>query len=147
MAKTSTYLNFHRNTEEAFLFYKSVFGGNFIDGKINRYGDMPPQEGMPAIKKDDRKLVLHVALPITGGHLLMGSDAPESMGFKITQGNNFYISLHLDSRAEADKLFAKLSKGGSVEIDMQDMYWGDYYGSLKDKFGIKWTISYRQEYF
>jgi PhnB protein len=85
---------------------------------------------------------MHVALPILGGHLLMGSDAPESLGFKVNQGNNVYISIHPDSRTEADTLFAKLSAGGVVEMPMQDMFWGDYYGSLTDKFGIRWMVNY-----
>ena len=142
MARTSTYLNFPRNTEEVFNFYKSVFGGDFIDGKIHRFGEIPAQEGMPPIADEDKKLVMHVALPILGGHLLMGTDAPGSMGFKVNQGNNVYISLHPDSRSEADELFAKLSEGGEAEMPMQDMFWGDYYGSLTDKFGIKWMVNY-----
>jgi PhnB protein len=142
MAKTSTYLNFSRNTEEAFTFYKSVFGGDFVDGKINRFGDIPAQEGMPPIAEEDKKLVMHVALPILGSHLLMGTDAPESLGFKVDQGNNVYVALHPDSRSEANNLFAKLSEGGNAEMPMQDMFWGDYYGSLTDKFGIKWMVIY-----
>jgi PhnB protein len=142
MSKTSTYLNFPRNTEEAFNFYKSVFGGDFVDGKINRFGDMPAQEGMPPIAEEDKKLVMHVGLPILGGHLLMGTDAPESMGFKVKKGNNLYISLHPDSRTEADRLFKKLSEAGAIEMPMQDMFWGDYYGSLTDKFGIHWMVNY-----
>jgi PhnB protein len=142
MAKTSTYLNFPRNTEEAFNFYKKVFGTDFVDGKINRFGDFPPQKGMAPIPEDDKKLVMHVALPILGGHLLMGTDAPESMGFKVNTGNNIYISLHPDSRSEADRLFAELSQGGKAEMVMQDTFWGDYYGTLTDKFGIRWMIDY-----
>ena len=142
MSKTSTYLNFTRNTEEAFNFYKSVFGGEFLDGKINRFGEIPPMEGMPPIAEEDKNLVMHVALPILGGHLLMGTDAPESMGFKLNKGNNVYISLHPDSRTEADTLFAKLSEAGEVEMPMQDMFWGDYYGSLTDKFGIRWMVNH-----
>ncbi|MDP4292628.1 MAG: VOC family protein [Bacteroidota bacterium] len=142
MAKTSTYLNFTRNTEEAFNFYKSVFGGEFVDGKINRFGEIPPQEGMPPIAEADKNLVMHVALPILGGHLLMGTDAPESLGFKVNKGNNVYISLHPDTREEADRLFASLSEGGAVEMPMQEMFWGDYYGSLTDQFGIRWMVNY-----
>ncbi|MGA2406319.1 MAG: VOC family protein [Bacteroidales bacterium] len=142
MSKTSTYLNFQRNTEEAFNFYKSVFGGDFVDGKINRFGDMPAQEGIPPLAEEDKKLVMHVSLPILGGHLLMGTDAPESMGFKVNNGNNVYISLHPDSRKEADSLFSRLSEAGVIEMAMQDMFWGDYYGSLTDKFGIHWMVNY-----
>ena len=142
MARTSTYLNFSRNTEDAFNFYKSVFGGDFLNGKINRFGDIPAQEGMPPMAEEDKKLVMHVTLPILGGHLLMGTDAPESMGFKLNQGNNVYISLHPDSHAEADELFTRLSENGVIEMPMQDMFWGDYYGSLTDKFGIRWMINF-----
>jgi len=142
MAKISTYLNFTRNTEEAFNFYKSVFGGDFLDGKINRFGEIPPMEGMPPMPEEDKNLVMHVALPILGDHLLMGTDAPESMGFTVNKGNNVYISIHADSRAQADDLFAKLSDGGVVEMPMSDMFWGDYYGSLTDQFGIKWMVNY-----
>lgn len=141
MARTSTYLNFSRNAEEVFNFYKTVFGGDFVDGKINRFGEIPATEGMPPISEEDKSLVMHVALPILGGHLLMGTDAPESMGFKVNMGNNVYISIQPDSRSEADVLFAKLSAGGVVEMPMQDMFWGDYYGSLTDQYGIKWMVN------
>ena len=142
MAMTSTYLNFSRNTEEVFTFYKSVFGGEFLEGKINRFGEIPAQEGMAPLAEADKNLVMHVALPILGGHLLMGTDAPESLGFKVNQGNNVYIALHTDSRSQADSLFAKLSVGGAVEMPLQDMFWGDYYGSFTDQFGIKWMINH-----
>ncbi|MFA7359584.1 MAG: VOC family protein [Candidatus Kapaibacterium sp.] len=142
MAKINTYLNFPRNTEEAFNFYKSVFGGDFLEGKIMRFGEVPPIEGRPPLPEEDKNLVMHVALPILGGHLLMGSDAPESMGFTVNKGNNVYISIHTDSRAQADDLFAKLTEGGVVEMPMADMFWGDYFGSFTDKFGIKWMINY-----
>jgi PhnB protein len=144
MSRTSTYLNFTRNTEEAFNFYKSVFGGEFVDGKINRFGEIPAEEGMPPMDEEDKNLVMHVALPILGGHMLMGTDAPESLGFKVNIGNNVYISLHPDSRSEADELFAKLSEDGGVEMPMRDMFWGDYYGSLVDKFGIRWMVNYSE---
>ena len=140
MARTSTYLNFARNTEEAFTFYKSVFGTEFVGG-IFRFGDIPPQEGQPAMSDDDKRLVMNVQLPILGGHLLMGSDAPESMGFQLNQGNNFYIALDPDTRADADTLFAALSAGGTVEQPMQEMFWGDYFGSLVDRFGVQWLIN------
>ena len=141
MATVSTYLNFARETEEAFTFYKSVFGTEFSGG-IMRFGDIPPQEGMEAPSADDAQLVMHVSLPILGGHLLMGTDAPESLGFTLNQGNNVYISLHPDSRDEADSLFAALSAGGTVEMPMDDQFWGDYFGSFSDKFGVKWMINF-----
>ena len=140
MAQTSTYLNFERNTEEAFNFYKSVFGTEFI-GEITRFSDAPPMEGQPGASEADKNLVMHVRLPILGGHLLMGTDAPESMGFELNQGNNVYISLQPDSRAESDTLFKALSDGGKVEMAMDEQFWGDYFGSLVDKFGVQWMIN------
>ena len=141
MARTSTYLNFARNTEEAFNFYKSVFGTEFVDG-IARFGDVPVQEGQPAMSDDDKRLIANVQLPILGGHLLMGTDAPESMGMQLNQGNNAYICLDPDTRAEADSLFAALSEGGTVQMPMEDAFWGDYFGSLVDKFGVQWMINF-----
>lgn len=140
MAQTSTYLNFERQTEEAFTFYKSVFGTEFING-IMRHSDVPVPEGQPGPSDADKNLVINVQLPILGGHILQGTDAPESMGFSLTQGNNVYICLQPDTRAEADRLFAALSEGGNVELEMQDMFWGDYFGSFVDKFGIHWMIN------
>lgn len=141
MARTSTYLNFPRSTEEAFNFYKSVFESEFSRGGIARFGDMPPMEGTPALPEEDKNLVMHIELPIVGGHVLMGTDAPESMGFKVTAGNNVYINLEPDTKAETKKLFDALSAGGTVEMELQDMFWGAYYGSCKDKFGVQWMFN------
>lgn len=140
MAKVSTYLNFPRSTEEAFIFYKSVFGGEF-QGGIRRMGEVPSQEGQPAMKEEDKNLVMHVALPILGGHMLMGTDAPESMGFTVKFGNNVYINLEPDTRAETDRLFEALSSGGKVEMKPQEMFWGDYFGSCTDKYGVQWMFN------
>jgi PhnB protein len=140
MPRVNTYLNFPGNTEKAFNFYKSVFGGDFVGG-INRFSSVPPQEGMPQISEADKNLVMHVALPILGGHMLMGTDAPESMGFKVQFGNNVYISLEPDTREETKKLFEALSEGGKVEMELQDMFWGDYYGSCSDKYGVNWMFN------
>ena len=140
MASASTYLNFKNNTEEAFNFYKSVFGGEFIGG-ISRFKDIPPAEGMPAMAPDDGNLIMNIQLPITAGHLLMGTDAPESMGFTINQGNNVYICIELDTRAETEKIYQALSKGGKIEMELQDMFWGAYYGSFTDKFGVHWMVN------
>lgn len=140
MAKVSTYLNFPDSTEKAFTFYKSVFGGEF-SGDISRFGDIPPMEGMPAVAEADKNLVMHIALPILGGHMLMGTDAPESMGFSLHQGNNVYINLQPDTREETQRLFKLLSEGGTVEQELQDMFWGDYYGSCKDMFGVQWMFN------
>lgn len=140
MATVSTYLNFTRQTEEAFNFYKSVFGGEF-EGGISRFSDIPPTEGMPTLPEPDKNLVMHISLPIIGGHRLMGTDAPESMGFIINPGNNVYINLEPDTRAETKRLFSALSAGGKVEQELQEMFWGAYYGSCKDKYGVQWMFN------
>lgn len=141
MAKVSTYLNFPRNTEEAFNFYKSVFGTEFEGDGISRMGEAPQDPDRPPLSEEDKQLVMHVALPTIGGHVLMGTDAPDSMGFKLTIGNNVYINLEPDTNEEADALFTKLAEGGTVEMPMQKMFWGDYFGSLKDKFGVQWMFN------
>jgi len=140
MARTSTYLNFPRSTEEAFNFYKSVFGGEFTGG-IHRMGEVPAQEGQPPLAEEDKNLVMHIELPILGGHVLMGTDAPESMGFKVNFGNNIYINLEPDTRKETEKLFKALSEGGKVEMPLQEMFWGDYFGSCTDKYGVQWMFN------
>jgi PhnB protein len=140
MARVSTYLNFTRSTEGAFSFYKTVFGTEF-SVPIQRMGDVPPQEGAPPLPDEDKNLVMHVALPILGGHVLMGTDAPESMGFTVTFGNNIYINLEPDTRTETDRLFGALSENGTVETPLQEMFWGAYFGSLTDKFGVRWMLN------
>ena len=140
MAKTSIYLNFRRNTEEAFNFYKSVFGTEFI-GEVNRMGTAPQDPSKPPLSEEDKNLVMHVALPILGGLVLMGTDAPESMGFKLVEGNNVFINLEPDTRADTDKLFNALAEGGKIGMPLQEMFWGDYFGSLTDKFGIQWMFN------
>ena len=141
MASVGTYLNFVRNTEEVFNFYKSVFGGEFGGNGIERFGDIPPSEGMPPISEADKNLVMHVELPILGGHALMGTDAPESRGFKVNFGNNVHISLSPDTREETKRLFNALSAGGKVTMELQDMFWGSYYGSCVDKYGVQWMFN------
>ena len=141
MARTSTYLNFPRNTEEVFNFYKTVFGGEFSGGGVARMGDFPPAEGMPTLAEEDKKLIMHIELPIVGGHILMGTDAPESMGFKVIFGNNIYLNLEPDTKAETKKLFDALAEGGSITMDLQDVFWGAYYGSCTDIFGIQWMFN------
>ena len=141
MARTNTYLNFQRNTEEAFNFYKTVFGGEFSAGGIARLGDVPPSDTNPPVAEADKNLVMHIELPIVGGHVLMGTDAPESMGFHVNFGNNIHISVEPDTRAETKKLFDALSKGGKITMDLQDMFWGAYFGSCTDKFGVQWMFN------
>jgi PhnB protein len=140
MARTSTYLNFTNNTEEAFNYYKSIFGGEFVGG-VSRFGDIPPQEGQPTIPEAEKNLVMHVELVITGGHHLMGTDAPESMGFTVNVGNNVHINLEPDTKEEAERLFKALSAGGKITMPLQDMFWGAYYGSCTDKYGVRWMVN------
>lgn len=134
MVKLDPYLNFDGTCEEAFNFYKSVFGGELSE--VMRMGDI---EGMdlPDAYKDS---VMHVSLQLDN-NLLMGSDVIPGMGYSLRPGNNTYIYIAADSREEADRLFNELSAGGEVEMPMEDMFWGDYYGSLKDRFGIWWMVS------
>lgn len=141
MARVSTYLNFPRNTEEAFNFYRSAFGGEFSGGRIARFSDIPDSGEAPPIAENDKNLVMHIELPITGGHILMGTDAPETMGFTVNFGNNVHINLEPDTRAETKKLFDALSVGGKVTMELQEMFWGAYYGSCTDKFGIQWMFN------
>ena len=142
MAKASIYLNFSGNTEEAFNFYKSVFGGEFVGDGISRMGDVPVQEGQPEMSEADKNLVMHVSLPISDNLELMGTDSVESLGQPpVVFGNNIFINLMPDTRTETDRIFQALSEGGSVDMALQDMFWGDYFGSLTDKFGVKWMFA------
>jgi len=137
MAKFNPYLNFNGNTEEAFNFYKSVFGGEFA--MVMRFRDSPGNENMPAEVLDK---IMHIALPIGNGNMLMATDSLESLGQKLVVGNNHYFMLGVDSKEEADTLFAKLSVNGKIEMPLQDTFWGDYYGAFTDQFGIQWMIDY-----
>lgn len=139
MSKTAIYLNFLGKTEEAFEFYRSIFGGEFAD-PIMRMGEVPQDPGQPEIPDEEKNYVMHVALAITGGTMLMGTDLMPSMGHKLELGNNVSINLMPDTKEEADKLFAGLSAGGSEVNQMQMMFWGDYWGSFVDKYGIRWMI-------
>ena len=129
------YLNFNGNTEEAFSFYKSVFGGDFAI--VMRFGDNPQCSEM---SETDKERIMHIALPVDGGGMLMGTDALESMGQRLNVGNNFYISLSPSTREDADRIFSGLSDGGKVEMPMADMFWG-YFGSFVDKFGVQWMLN------
>ena len=130
------YLNFDGQAEEAFNFYKSILGGEFIS--FQKMGDMPGTE----VPEADKNLVMHVALPINEHTILMASDCSSSMGQTFVAGNNSYININAESRADADHLFNGLSAGGTIEMPMADMFWGDYFGSFKDKFGVLWMINF-----
>jgi PhnB protein len=138
MAKLNTYLNFDGQSEEAFNFYKSVFGGEFMS--VNRMSDMP---GAEQLAENEKNRLMHISLPIgSAGDILMASDTVPSMGHVLNVGNNAYVSVFTDSREEADRLFNGLSAGGEIEMALDDMFWGDYYGSFKDKYGVGWMINF-----
>jgi len=138
MARLNPYLNFAGNTEEAFRFYKSIFGGEFAS--VVRFKDTPV-EGVQIPKKDENK-IMHIGLPIGKDHVLMATDSLESLGQRLVQGNNVHISVQPESKEEADRIFTALSRGGTIEMPIADQVWGDYYGSLKDKFGVQWMVNY-----
>jgi PhnB protein len=139
MASLNPYINFKGNTEEAFNFYKSVFGGDF--SSVMRFGELPPMEGAPPTPEAAKNKIMHISLMV-GSSMLMGSDAVEGFGPPITEGNDFYISINADSKQQADQYFHTLSAGGKVEMPIGDAFWGSYFGMLQDKFGKKWMISF-----
>jgi len=138
--KVNPYLNFNGTTEKAFSFYKSIFGGEFT--ALQRFKDMPPSEQQ--VPESEKEKILHIALPIGSGTVLMGSDISQSMGQKLITGNNVYVSLHPESKEEAQRLFDRLSEGGKVEMPLGKMFWGDFFASFTDKFGIQWMINYQE---
>lgn len=140
MARVSTYLNFAGNTLEAFEFYREVFGTEF-EGPVMRMGDVPAGPDGPSFPEDEADCIMHVRLPILGGHILMGTDVTPSMGHELLVGNNVEINLEPDTRAEADRLHAALSAGGSASMGMVEQFWGDYWGSCTDRFGMTWMIN------
>ena len=140
MKHLNVYVHFKDTCEEAFRFYQSVFGGEFES--LMRYGEMPPEEGMPPIPEADKNLLMHITLPIGKTTKLMGSDMAGPWAEGLSSGNNFAISLNMESRTEADKVFAGLAADGKVTMEMQDTFWDSYFGSLEDKFGINWMISF-----
>lgn len=142
MATTNTYLNFNGNCEEAFNFYKSVFGGEF--NYMGRFGDMS-EDGQNKIPESDKNKIMHVSLPI-GTSTLMGSDTGGEWAPSFIQGNNFSISINADTKEEADRLFNGLAEGGKITMPLNNTFWGDYFGMLTDKFGVNWMMSFNEEY-
>lgn len=140
MTKVNIYLTFNGNCEEAFNFYRSVFGGEF--SFLGRFSEMPKQEGMPSLPEEMLNRIMHVSLPISGETSLQGSDTGGEWGQSFVQGNNFSVSINTDSKENADKLFFGLSQGGKVTMPMDFTFWGDYYGMFEDKFGINWMVSF-----
>lgn len=144
-ARVCTYLNFDGKTEEAFLVYKKVFRTEFLGKGVQRFGEIPAEAGHPPVAEEIKKMVLHVELPITGGHILMGTDAPKEMGFTLSSGNNMHICIEPETREEADRLFKELSAEGNVTMPMADMFFGAYFGEFSDKYGINWMINYQEK--
>jgi len=132
------YLNFSGNAEEAFEFYRSVFGGEF--SALVRFRDM----SIPGVEipEADRDKIMHMSLPIGSDSVLMASDALTSLGQDVQQGNSSYICVSPSSKEEADAIFNGLSAGGSIEMPLADQIWGDYFGSFKDRFGTMWMVNY-----
>ena len=140
MAAVNPYLNFNGTCEEAFNFYKSVFGGEFP--YIGRFKDMPPMEGCGPISEADGQKIMHVSLPISKETILMGSDTSEAFGPAVQAGTNFAVSINADSEEEAQKLFDGLSAGGTITMPMAKSFWGAFFGMFTDKFGIQWMVNY-----
>lgn len=138
--KIHAYLNFENTTEAAFRFYAQVLGGTLTE--FHRFGAMPTQDGSFELTPEQKNLVMHVGLGLPDGQMIMGSDMLPGMGPRRVEGNNFSISVHPDSRQEADRVFNGLAAGGTVTMPMADQFWGDYFGSLTDRFGINWMVNY-----
>ncbi len=137
----SIYLNFEDNCREVFDAYRAIFGGEFSN--MMTFADMPPSDDMP-IPEGWGDKVMHVSLPIGNG-VLMGSDMPPGFGPPLTVGSNYSVSYAAPSRDEADRVFAALADGGEVTMELQDMFWGDYFGSCTDRFGVNWQVHYAEE--
>ena len=140
MTTVNIYLTFNGNCEEAFNFYKSVFGGEFP--YVGRFKDMPPQEGGNQMSPEDGEKIMHMSLPISAETMLMGSDTGGEWAASYNPGNNYTISINTDSKEEVDRLFNGLSAGGQVTMPLQHTFWGDYFGMWTDKFGVNWMISF-----
>ena len=143
-ARVTTYLNFPGKTEEAFNFYKKIFKTEFSGKGIQRFGDIPAEAGHPPVSDNIKNMILHVELPIVGGHVLMATDAPSEMGFTLTQGNNMHICVEPETRKETKRLFDALSEGGTITMPLEDMFFGAYFGECTDKYGINWMFNFIQ---
>ena len=140
MATVNVYLTFNGNCEEAFLFYQSVFGGEFP--YMGRFNEMPPSEDCSPMSEEDGNKIMHVTLPISNETCLMGSDTAGEWVASFKQGNNYAVSINASSKDEADKLFNGLSAGGQVTMPMNQTFWGAYFGMFTDKFGIHWMVNF-----
>lgn len=137
MLVVNPYLNFNGNTEEAFNFYKSVFGGEFA--VVMRFKDGPEASKLP---EEDQNKLMHIALPLGPGNMLMGTDALESGMGLVTMGSNFSLTISCESKEEADRYHAGLSQDQQKGGPMREEFWGDYFGWVTDKFGVSWMISF-----
>lgn len=142
MAQVNAYLNFKGNCEEAFNFYRSVFGGEFPF--VGRYKDMPPSEGGHAGGTDGEK-IMHISLPISKETILMGSDIGGEWASHTVIGNNIQLSVNTESEEEANRIFSALSAGGRVNMPLEKTFWGALFGMFTDKFGINWMVNYDYE--
>ncbi len=139
MTTINIYLTYDGNCEEAFNYYKSVFGGDF--SFVGRFKDIPAEEDF-IVSPEDREKIMHISLPISKETVLMGSDSENDKKTAFTQGNNFSISISTDSKEKADTFFQKLSEGGQEGMAMHQSFWGSYFGTLTDKFGVHWMVSF-----
>jgi PhnB protein len=140
MASISPYLTFNGNCEEAFNFYKSVFGGEFP--YVGRFKDMPASPNYPPVPESEGNKIMHISLPISKETVLMGSDSSEAFGKATVAGSNFSISINTESEEEARRLFNGLSAGGTVTMPLDKTFWGALFGMFVDKFGIQWMVNY-----
>lgn len=143
MARVSTYLNFMGNAEEAFDFYRRVFGTDYL-GPVLRMSDGPTDPDAPPLSEADKAKVMHAELPILAGHVLMASDTPESMG-EVRVGNNVTINLEPDSLKETERLFDALSEGATDSVPLAQMFWGATWGTCLDRYGVRWMFNYWPE--
>ncbi len=142
MATANIYLNFNGNCEEAFNFYKSVLGGEFP--YVGRFKEIPEQEGVPPIPEGFKEKIMHMSLPLDNGTIIMGSDTGGDWAPDFQMGNNFSVSLNATTKDEADKIFNGLSAGGNITMQIGPTFWGDYFGSFTDKFGVNWMVSFNE---
>jgi PhnB protein len=143
MASVSIYLNFNGNCEEAFNFYKSVFGGSFPH--VGRYKDMPAGEGGKTFSGEEGEKIMHMSLAISDGNYIMGGDTGGEWAKDYKQGNNFSISINAHSQEEAERIFNGLAAGGQITMPLNKTFWGDYFGMLTDRFGVNWMMSFSEQ--
>jgi PhnB protein len=141
VARVSTYLNFMGNAEEAFEFYRSVFGSEY-SAPLQRLSDVPSDQNGPSLTEAEKQMVMHVELPILGGHVIMATDMVRSMGHDLRVGNNVTINLEPDTREETQRLYDALSEGSTDCSPLADMFWGATWGTCLDRFGVRWMFNF-----